>query len=472
MIFNSTLFPIFFIITLLCYYTIPTWKTKKILLLIASLVFYAFFHAPYVLILVFSAVLDFFVAQKIDENSDFRRKIYLAISLLSNLGMLAYFKYANFILENFVNLAGSVGIAYQPIQWGIVLPVGISYYTFQTLSYSIDVYRGNIKPSRSLLDFGFFVAFFPQLVAGPIVRAADFLPQTAQPERARFDLRQFGWGLHLLIIGLFGKIVLADRLTAPIVDAVFAAAQTATFAMSWIGAIAFSGQILFDFAGYSMSAIGVAMCFGFSLPDNFRFPYAAAGFSDFWRRWHISLSSWLRDYLYISLGGNRHGSVRTYINLILTMLIGGLWHGAAWSFVAWGLLHGLYLAVERLAAPLLGSISRATGWVGTLAGIFITYVLVCYAWVFFRAASFSDGLALAGAMSSPSLDITGIAGRDLLMLVVMAAVIGFQNINRNTNLETAWVSFPGTIRAISLAVAIFLILATRGEQRAFIYFQF
>ena len=305
MVFNSWSFLPFFLITLALYYAIRNWRSQKALLLVSSYVFYGFFHPPYVLILFASTLIDFFVSRRMDLASGRMRKVWLMLSLTSNLGMLAYFKYANFFLENFTSLMTRIGIEYDAPNWNIILPVGISYYTFQTLSYSIDVYRRRLKPSQSLLDFGFFVAFFPQLVAGPIVRAVDFIPQTQEPERARFNGARFGWGLHLLVFGLFGKIVLADRLFAPIVDSVYANAQSVGFLAAWIGTISFSGQIFFDFAGYSTSAIGVAMCYGFALPDNFRFPYAAAGFSDFWRRWHISLSEWLRDYLYISLGGNR-----------------------------------------------------------------------------------------------------------------------------------------------------------------------
>lgn len=442
------------------------------MLFFGSLTFYAFFHIPYVFILLFSTIFDFYIGKTMYAAEGARRRLLLMASLLSNLGMLAFFKYASFALESFVSASNVVGFTYDPIVWDIVLPVGISYYTFQTLSYSIDIYRGNLKPEKSLLDFGFFVTFFPQLVAGPIVRAGEFLPQTKEPERATFDRRLFGWGLNLFIIGLFGKIVLADRIAAPIVDVVYADAQSVGFMMAWLGTIAFSGQILFDFAGYSMSAIGVAMCFGFALPDNFRFPYAAAGFSDFWRRWHISLSSWLRDYLYISLGGNRKGVVRTYINLVATMVLGGLWHGAAWTFVAWGLLHGLYLIGERLLQPVIQATARTLGILALPVGIFVTYVLVCYAWVFFRAETFADGFAIVRAMSIPDFDFSGFTFQHGLLLAVMASVFAFQFRFRDTNLEQAWLRFPTFVRVSYLAGALFLIFATRGEQRVFIYFQF
>ena len=280
----------------------------------------------------------------------------------------------------------SLGVAYQPPEWDIVLPVGISFYTFATLSYTLDVYLRRAKPAQHFLDYALFVTFFPHLVAGPIMRPTELVPQF---ERApgRRQLHQIGFGLALMILGLFQKVVLADGFLAPVVEKVYDAREgVPTTLDAWVATLAFSGQIFCDFAGYSTTAIGVAMCLGFAMPDNFRFPYAAVGFSDFWRRWHITLSSWLRDYLYIPLGGNRHGPARTYTALMGTMLLGGLWHGAAWTFVVWGGLHGTYLAVERWLK------ARFAGWKPGPAAIvalgLLTYVLVNITWVFFRAEDF------------------------------------------------------------------------------------
>ena len=239
----------------------------------------------------------------------------------------------------------SVGVDYVAPEWDIILPMGISFYTFQTMSYTIDMYYERRAPAKNFLDFALYVTFFPQLVAGPIVRSGDLIPQFESPRKA--NTNQFLWGLFLLTLGLFQKVVMADSLLANKADTVFGAGQTLHGLDAWGGVLAFSGQIFFDFAGYSTCAIGIAMMLGFVLPDNFRFPYASIGFSDLWRRWHITLSSWLRDYLYIPIGGNRLSSTRTYVNLMITMLLGGLWHGAAWTFVVWGALHGLYLMIER-----------------------------------------------------------------------------------------------------------------------------
>src|SRR5688572_18835656 len=260
--------------------------------------------------------------------------------------MLIFFKYGTFLLDNFVTIVNSMGIDYQPAKPNIILPAGISFYTFTTLCYTIDMYKRESKPVKTLLDFSLFVTFFPHLVAGPIVRPPQLVPQFATPKSA--NRQQMMQGLFLLTLGLFMKVVMADTFLAGPSDSVFNFGNQLSGLDAWMGVLAFSGQIFFDFAGYSTCAIGVAMCLGFTLPENFRFPYAAIGFSDFWRRWHITLSSWLRDYLYIPLGGNRKGKGRTYINLMLTMLLGGLWHGASWTFVVWGGLHGLYLCAERL----------------------------------------------------------------------------------------------------------------------------
>jgi alginate O-acetyltransferase complex protein AlgI len=288
------------------------WQVKKWNLWIASYIFYAAWNPPFVVLLWISTVVDWFAGSWIyrTQKPSFKRAL-LFLSLGANLGLLGYFKYGEFLLENFIGFLSVFHIDFQPAAPDVVLPVGISFYTFQSISYSFDIYREKIRPWKRFSDFALFVTFFPQLVAGPIVRAADFLPQTVD------------WGLSLIAIGLFEKIILADDILAPVADNVFAQPLSAGQMDTWIGTLAFSGQIFFDFSGYSICAIGTAMCLGFVLPDNFHFPYAAVGFSDFWRRWHRSLSTWLRDYLYISLGGNRKGSARTHLNLMLTMLIGG-----------------------------------------------------------------------------------------------------------------------------------------------------
>ncbi|MDX1665841.1 MAG: MBOAT family O-acyltransferase, partial [Saprospiraceae bacterium] len=346
MLFNSLGFLAFFAIVLALYYLPYAWKAKKLMLLVASYAFYALWNPPLILLLWISTIVDWMVGNRLyrEENKS-RRKMWLLLSLVVNLGFLGFFKYGGFLLENFTWMVNQMGANYQPLEWDIILPMGISFYTFQTMSYTLDMYFQRNKPARTFLDFALYVTFFPQLVAGPIVRSQELIPQFYEPKRA--TRQQFVWGIGLLTLGLFEKVVLADGLLAGTSDQVFGSDAPLATLDTWMGVLAFSGQIFFDFAGYSTCAIGIALTLGIVLPDNFRYPYAAIGFSDLWRRWHITLSTWLRDYLYIPLGGNRMGLGRTYVNLMITMLLGGLWHGAAWTFVAWGFLHGLYLSVER-----------------------------------------------------------------------------------------------------------------------------
>ena len=351
MLFNSLTFVVFFAVVLALHSAPFSWRQKKINLLLASYLFYAAWNPPFVVLLWISTVVDWHMAKWIfRENRLGRRRFFMIVSVAVNLGILGYFKYGGFLLENWTAAMHAIGVEYQAPAWNIILPVGISFYTFQTMAYSLDVYLRRAEPADSVLDFSLFVTFFPQLVAGPIVRPTQLIPQFRTPHQA--DRSQLMWGLTLMILGLFEKVVVADGALASSAEAVFSAEKALPWSDAWLGTLAFSGQIFCDFAGYSTTAIGAALCLGFSLPNNFNYPYAAIGFSDFWRRWHISLSTWLRDYLYIPLGGSRVGEGRTYVNLMVTMLLGGLWHGASWTFVVWGGLHGTYLAVERFLSEL------------------------------------------------------------------------------------------------------------------------
>jgi len=465
-------FAVFFGIVLLLYYATRSWTARKTILLVASYLFYAAWNPPFVLLIWISTVIDWFAARAMStEQSPSRKRLYLLVSLSTNLGLLSFFKYGNFFLDNFVAIAALSGVQYAPPDLDIVLPVGISFYTFQTLSYSIDVYRGNLEPSGSFLDFALFVTFFPQLVAGPIVRAADFLPQCTA--RRALQPGFFGWGVTLMSLGLFQKVVLADALLAPVADKVYGQTAGSTFVDAWIGTLAFSAQIFFDFAGYSTVAIGAALCLGFVLPDNFRSPYAARGFSDFWRRWHISLSTWLRDYLYISLGGNRISNRRTYFNLSMTMLLGGLWHGASWRFVIWGALHGLYLVVERLLRERLGE----RPWMSTLGfrlgATLGTYGLVCITWVFFRATDFRGAFDIVGAMFSFAPGMAVVKPLDVAtILLVTVALLGAHQMLRDQSVEALWTRMPLAMRT-TLLVGMWLGIGfSPADDRAFIYFQF
>src|SRR6202035_4388893 len=314
------------------------WTTKKINLLIASYLFYAAWNPPFVILLWVSTVVDWYAAQGlVKAQRAAARHAWMLLSVIANLGLLGYFKYGQFLLDNFTSLMSAVGIAYHPAHYDIVLPVGISFYTFATMSYTLDVYLRRAAPAQNLLDYALFVTFFPHLVAGPIMRPTELVPQFAVPRKASSS--QLRFGLALMTLGLFNKVV---------------------------------------------------------MPDNFPFPYAAVGFSDFWRRWHITLSSWLRDYLYIPLGGNRHGEHRTYAALMTTMLLGGLWHGANWTFVVWGGLHGLYLAAERGLRARFSD--YRPGPLALFALGLLTYTLVNVTWVFFRAKTFSRAWIVLSGM--------------------------------------------------------------------------
>jgi D-alanyl-lipoteichoic acid acyltransferase DltB (MBOAT superfamily) len=330
------------------------------------------------------------------------------------------------------------------------------------------VYRREIEGDAGFLDYALFVSFFPHLVAGPIVRARLLLPQIRTPRSASRD--QLGWGLCLVIIGLFTKTVLADAVFAPVVDAAYGNAALGA-AESWAAVLGFSGQIYCDFAGYSLCAIGLALCFGFEFPDNFRYPYGARGFSDFWRRWHITLSTWLRDYLYVPLGGNRHGDTRTYVNLMLTMLLGGLWHGASWMFVLWGGLHGAYLAIERrLRGPARGlALPAGKDWLFTA----FTFLVVTLTWIPFRA---HDGQT-AARMFNGLFDLghgSGQVSRALLICYgSMVGLLIWQWANRDLSLEERFRRFSPTLQAAVLGCCLVaMFLCSGGDERAFIYFQF
>lgn len=474
MLFNSLTFIVFFLVVLVVHGTVSSWRARKLFLLVASYLFYAAWNPPFVLLLWFSTALDWYVTRALVRTDlPGRRRLLLGLSLAGNLGLLGYFKYGGFILENFVSLINRAGIPFEAAAPGIVLPVGISFYTFQTLSYTLDVYLGRGKPSGSFLDFALYVTFFPQLVAGPIVRAGEFLPQCQEPHRATRD--QLGWGLYFITLGLFQKVVLADGLLSSSADTVFGFAGGAVHPLdAWLGLFAFSAQIFCDFAGYSTAAIGVALCLGFILPDNFRSPYAAVGFSDFWNRWHMTLSSWLRDYLYISLGGNRKGRARTVVNLFLTMFLGGLWHGASWTFVAWGLLHGFYLSAEHLLKQWLGGHRWATTPASRFVWGLLTFLLVCLGWVFFRASDFSSAGLLFGSLFG--LHQGGaelLSTREMLQVaLVLPGLLGAHIYLREKRLEHAMEAFPRAY-VVSIWVAMLAgLILMQGGANAFIYFQF
>lgn len=473
MLFNSTTFIVFFVTIFAVYYLTKSWKARKIVLLIGSYLFYAAWNPPFILLLWLSTYMDFYLHKKIYyiENKS-KKNLLLLISLITNLGLLFFFKYGDFLLHNFQMLANLVGIKFESTSMGIILPVGISFYTFQTLSCVLESYYGKQKPVDSHLDFALYVAFFPQLVAGPIIRVEDIVPQFKEPKY--LDYKKLSWGLFLFTVGLFQKMVIADTLLSPISDSIFNFEGLPNIIDSWLGVLAFSGQIFCDFAGYSTCAIGISLCLGFTLPDNFKSPYASLGFSDFWKRWHITLSTWLRDFLYIPLGGNRKGSARTFINLMITMFLGGLWHGANWTFVVWGLLHGFYLVVERIVKSFFGNSNLKNNAFVQLFLIILTYILVCIAWVFFRSKDFaSAGKMLFSMFCGYNKGAVILNGTSLV--VGSVTIIGLFLTHlffRNKSLDTFIEKKPAVVIIGLWLFMLFSIILTQGSSNAFIYFQF
>ena len=396
MLFTQIEFFVFFAVVLAALAVVKDHGMRKRLLLAASYYFYAYWDWRFLSLILISTTVDYLVALGLARTTAPRgRKALLVTSLVCNLGILGFFKYFNFFVESFQGILGAIGLHVGTLR--IVLPIGISFYTFQTLSYTIDVYRGRLEPCRNVFDFALFVAFFPQLVAGPIVRASEFLPQLrSNPRVGAYDVFL---GFRQFTIGLFKKVFIADHI-ALYVDYVFGNAGAFGAASTWLAVLAYGLQIYCDFSGYSDMAIGAARVMGYHLPTNFRLPYLATSVTDFWHRWHISLSTWLRDYLYIPLGGNRKGRRRTYVNLFVTKVLGGLCHGAAWTFVVWGMIHGLILMAEKWLRPQLAPLTESgpARRASTIVGWFATMLVVFHAWVFFRAVSFGQAFQMLRQM--------------------------------------------------------------------------
>jgi len=475
MTFNSLTFVAFFSVVFALHQLPLPWSIKKLSLVLASYVFYAAWNPPFIGLLLLSTVIDWTAARRIAGSSGFAaRRFWLWSSVLANLGMLGFFKYGTFAVENVAALLARVGIEYQASPLNIVLPWGISFYTFQSMSYTIDVYRGQQKPWKSFLDFALYIAFFPQLLAGPIMRAHDFLPQCVRPRPV--SVRAVGWGLSLTILGLFLKTVVSDSLVAPVADAVFADASTLGALDAWCGVFAFFSQVYCDFCGYSTCAIGLGICLGFSLPDNFHCPFASRGFSEFWQRWHITLYTWFRDYVYIPLGGSRRGFLRTCVNLLITFALCGLWHGAAWTFIAFGVIHGMLLVLEvgiRLTPLAQVRVWKTRG--GQFALAAMTFVGVTITCVFFRARSFAQAARMLAAMfgvgdtTRPEL----LSTFDLLSTCVVVELLFLSHwALRDTTTEAFTDRFPWWARSFVLAGMMAAILLAGTEDRAFIYFQF
>ena len=476
MLFTDLNFWTFFSVVFLAYVLLPH-KAQNRMLLIASYVFYAAWDWRFLGLIIFSTIVDYIVGLRMErETQQLSRRRLLWVSVGVNLGMLAVFKYFGFFATSFSDLLASIGYEADPFILSIVLPVGISFYTFQTLSYTIDIYRRDLKPTADFLNFALFVAFFPQLVAGPIERARNLLPNIESPRVLQWD--DFRRGAVLCLIGLIKKIVIADGIANSVnviyghpdpsrLDIIFA---------TWLFAI----QIYCDFSGYTDIARGVAKMLGFKLMRNFAQPYFATDPQEFWRRWHISLSTWLRDYLYISLGGNRGGRWKTYRNLMATMTLGGLWHGAAWNFVAWGVYQGALLSIHRAIVGAHARMGEGTqrsmgAWILRIFGIAIFFQVVCYGWLLFRADSFGQIVDLTQRLIGLTQTPSGLA----MPTPPFAAMLGIAFlfvwdvfIERTGNVQF-YARWPVAIRAGLYAVMIYLLaFGATTLTSAFIYFQF
>ncbi len=470
LLFNSLTFIAFFVVVLGVQRTRIPWALKKALLLAASWLFYSAARPELLVLLIASTVGNWGAGRAIAAASTNRaRRAWLVLAILLNAGTLATFKYSHFLVDNLAIAAQALGIHWTPPEFSLPLPVGVSFYTFQALSYVIDIYRGQLAPSRSLLDFSLYAAFFPHLVAGPIVRASLFLPQLEVEHRP--TAAEFERGAFLFVFGLFQKVVLADALLAPVADAVFATGAQPDFVASWCGTFAFTGQIFCDFAGYTTAAIGAAAMLGFTLNENFRRPYGASTFSDFWHRWHISLSSWLRDYLYFPLGGSRLGRVRTYVNIMVVMLIGGLWHGASWTFVVWGGLNGLFITLERMFdaqhAP-KSAAARTARWILTIFGVAV-------ARVFFRSRDFGAAMTVFNGLlgRTPSAGALHLDSASILSAVtVTSGVILAHRLAPDLSLDRLTERLPRPCLAAALSICFISFVVLARPDRAFIYFQF
>ncbi len=474
MLFNSIPFLVFLALFFPAWLLLPR-RFRNAFMLAGSYFFYGWWDWRFCGLLALSTLVDYFVGAALPGARDRKtRKRLLLVSLASNLTILGTFKYLGFFVESFQAILEGLGIRAGLPSLRIILPVGISFYTFQTLSYTIDIYRGKLQPIHDFIDFALFVSFFPQLVAGPIERAANLLPQLVKvPHPREGDLAE---GIKLITMGMIMKVLLGDRL-APLVDPVFRAPGAFSSLELFQGLLYFALQIYCDFSGYSLIARGTARLFGVDVMINFRQPYLSLNVTDFWRRWHISLSSWLKDYLYIPLGGNRKGKARTYFNLMVTMLLGGLWHGANWTFVAWGGLHGLYLAAHKL---MLGGRKpetriRVRGWKSfawAAIRVGFTFTLVLLTWLFFRSPDFHTAFAmLSGILSfQGTLDPRVLLATLLVGGVVLGIDILLYGLEREEILGLIpRFARPGVIAGIWVVILAHLIFA---QEIPFIYFQF
>lgn len=491
MIFSSGVFLWLFLGFMFVYMLLERKLTARLLFVTAfSYYFYYKSSGIFFFLLAVVTVSDFLLAraiykaqQPVDGTTEYHKngkgRFFLIMSLVVDLALLSYFKYTNFFGEIIADISGCHFKALD-----IFLPVGISFFTFQSLSYTIDVYRGNIKPLDSLLDYAFYVSFFPQLVAGPIVRASDFIPQIRKPLTITSEM--FGAGVFFIVGGLFKKAIISDYISVNFVERVFDQPTLYSGFENLMAVYGYALQIYCDFSGYSDMAIGLALLLGFKFPMNFNAPYKSRSITEFWRRWHISLSSWLKDYLYISMGGNRKGKFRQYMNLIITMLLGGLWHGASLKFVLWGGLHGLLLVVDKIWKSLFPKLSpvKSRGdrngkpsWLVSVIGWAVTFHLVCLAWIFFRCDSLDDAFAMLTQIAThfqPQVILQWFDGYWFVAtLMIMGFVLHFIPQRVSSLTKRAVVSMPFVVQALLIVVVVYIVIQIKSSDvQPFIYFQF
>lgn len=490
MIFTTLGFWIFFIVTYLVFSLI--YKKKRLRntwLFLVSLFFYYKSGGYFFILLCSTVVVDYTLGLAIAASqSKLKKKLFVTLSVVTNLGVLSYFKYTYFFTDI---LNQALGLNLKVINYfalwtnslsgsqfditTIILPVGISFYTFQSLSYTIDVYRGKMQPVKNIIDFGFFVTFFPQLVAGPIVRAAEFIPQVYEDFKLTF--KEYGFALFLIINGLIKKMVISDYISINFVDRVFDNPAAYSGFENLMSVYGYAIQIYCDFSGYTDIAIGIGLLLGFRLPLNFNSPYIAENITDFWRRWHISLSTWLRDYLYIPLGGNRKGKLRTYINLLITMLLGGLWHGAAWRFIIWGGLHGIGLALNKAWLSIFPHKNTTKTRFRHFLNVFFTFHFVCFSWIFFRAADMNVVKTMlhqiTTAFGTALIPEMLYSYRAVFSLIAIAFIIHWLPSGFKGNYRNWFVQIPNWAKVAVAIATIFVVyqFKTSGIQ-PFIYFQF
>ena len=481
MLFNSVEFLIFLPIVFVFYWYIfqESVKAQNVFILLASYVFYGWWDPRFLILIVISSFVDFTIGNLLYKTSDQKRKkLFLSISILFNLGLLAFFKYFNFFIDSFSDLISLFGFQVNEFSLQLILPVGISFYTFQTLSYSIDIYKGKLKPTNDWISFFAFVSFFPQLVAGPIERAQNLLPQFYKSRNFSVELSK--QGLRQILYGLFKKIVIADSCSIYVND-IFA---NYTSYSSWtliIGTVLFAFQIYGDFSGYSDIAIGTSKLFGFKLMQNFAFPYFSRDIAEFWRRWHISLSTWFRDYIYIPLGGSRGGTNARIRNTFIIFLVSGFWHGANWTFVAWGLLNALFILplmlfnINRRNLDVAGQGSYLPSILETLQ-ILLTFSLTVIAWIYFRAPSITDANHYIMRMVSRIYQYTDTTIEyvysSLWIFILILLLVEWVHREKEHGLQISKIKVPLGFRWASYFTIIVLISLFGAAQQEFIYFQF